>query len=527
MDPSKHNPEVEQSGPAQGRLIPLLEAFHLSGAIEKTVFTFTCGGTIPIQSPALDANSGPIPLPGASTHSAPVQLRWDPRDITTPASQTKLTFPLDPHTRENLQQLINDMQPATFGLGGVDVYDESYRKATKLDPERFSSTFNPYELGIVDTIAQTLLPTLRRGSTTGAVRAELYKLNVYSGPSGKFKSHVDTPRSPSQFGSLVVCLPLEHDGGALEVRHQGWTVTFDWSGKDPQSIGCAAFYSDCEHEVLEVTKGHRATLTYNLYCVRGNGQLGGSCPALDPSHLPMYDTIREIVFDKSWGENAYLGYYCSHSYPHTTNTALHFLPPDNLKGADMIVYEIFRSFGLKVAFRPALESPAYKAWEEWCMDQSDASDESGDVKGREHPARVAIGLSRRFQIWDENISDFHESQVEWNKWTGKQKRFQPRWHGIHHKLPMIRNMGYIDAKSVYWLNGPRGKNPEPQVSWQHYGNEAEPRMTYSMLTLIVKIPKGGAAHAPHLFDGEEEDMDKLWEKVNWIPGKGYVVETEG
>lgn len=41
-------------------------------------------------------------------------------------------------------------------------------------------------------------------------------------------------------------------------------MTFDW-GKSTQNIQFAAFYSDVEHEVLEVQSGHRVTLTYNLY----------------------------------------------------------------------------------------------------------------------------------------------------------------------------------------------------------------------------------------------------------------------
>jgi hypothetical protein len=40
----------------------------------------------------------------------------------------------------------------------------------------------------------------------------MYKLNMYSAPSGKFKPHVDTPRNKDQIGSLVICLPLAHQG---------------------------------------------------------------------------------------------------------------------------------------------------------------------------------------------------------------------------------------------------------------------------------------------------------------------------
>lgn len=63
------------------------------------------------------------------------------------------------------------------------------------------------------------------------------------------------------------------------------------------SIKWAAFYSDCEHRVLEVTEGHRLTLTYNLYVVQGNGFLGRNSPVLDPVTLPLYRQIRDLVQD--------------------------------------------------------------------------------------------------------------------------------------------------------------------------------------------------------------------------------------
>lgn len=120
---------------------------------------------------------------------------------------------------------------------------------------------------------------------------------IYTGPSGRFRPHVDTPRSVSQFGSLVVCLPLPHQGGQLAVRHHGQQVVSDWSwdGLARPSIKWAAFYSDCEHEVLEVTSGHRVTLTYNLYVVRGAGRLAGSCPALQPASLPLFSMLGEML----------------------------------------------------------------------------------------------------------------------------------------------------------------------------------------------------------------------------------------
>jgi len=93
------------------------------------------------------------------------------------------------------------------------VLDEKYRKATKLEPDQFATTFCPYKAGIVDVINQVLVPNISAdGSEQRGVRAELYKLKFYSAPSGKFKPHVDTPRSDDQFGSLLVCLPVAHQG---------------------------------------------------------------------------------------------------------------------------------------------------------------------------------------------------------------------------------------------------------------------------------------------------------------------------
>jgi hypothetical protein len=76
-------------------------------------------------------------------------------------------------------------------------------------------------------------------------------------------------------------------------------MTFDWSTArdDPNhaSIRWAAFYSSCEREILEVTSGHHITLTYNLYTVRGNGSLAGHCPNLEPSSLPLYRKVRDVL----------------------------------------------------------------------------------------------------------------------------------------------------------------------------------------------------------------------------------------
>lgn len=89
---------------------------------------------------------------------------------------------------------------------------------------------------------------------------------------------------------------------------------FDW-GKEGKAeegafIRWAAFYSDCEHEVFEVTSGHRLTLTYNLYAVRGNGLLAGYCQTLDVTQLPLYKQVVDTMKGDTFMEDGMSGQIC-------------------------------------------------------------------------------------------------------------------------------------------------------------------------------------------------------------------------
>ena len=145
--------------------------------------------------------------------------------------------------------------------------DLSYCNALKLPPDQFISSFQLCNTPILGDIQRLMMPDMRGGHS---IQAELYKLNIYSGPGGHFKVHVDTPRSSGMFRSFVVCLLTQFSDGRLVTHHQGKEVRFGWSSsvEEPmQKVSWAAFLSDVEHKVLPVTDGHHLTLTYNLYCV--------------------------------------------------------------------------------------------------------------------------------------------------------------------------------------------------------------------------------------------------------------------
>ena len=184
----------------------------LSEALQR--ISFSCSGSLRIE-PEWEKKQGSFDFLLDPPSVPPVTIRWDDEGCIG-----KVQFPPQEHETSKLDQLINHGSPATFGHLGTDVLDESYRKATKLDKSQFSSNFHPHDHGILDAISQTLLPTVTglnlpdntHHSENWGLVAELYKLNIYSAPSGRFKGHVDTPRGPRQWGSLVVCLPVSHCG---------------------------------------------------------------------------------------------------------------------------------------------------------------------------------------------------------------------------------------------------------------------------------------------------------------------------
>jgi hypothetical protein len=76
-----------------------------------------------------------------------------------------------------LEQLSQACEPASFGVKQEPVLDETYRKAGKMDKECFASMLDPFHTDLIKIIRGYLLEGFK--STTG-MKAELYKLNIYS-----------------------------------------------------------------------------------------------------------------------------------------------------------------------------------------------------------------------------------------------------------------------------------------------------------------------------------------------------------
>ncbi|KUJ14348.1 uncharacterized protein LY89DRAFT_784308 [Mollisia scopiformis] len=449
----------------------------LSAAVEgyQSTANYCCGGSLPITIPSIAQ-----PLYVSSKKLDPnktqntIALRWDVSQDQ--GSARKVEFPLVHSDSQILAQtmfeeLLKTCAPATFGRNNEDILDESYRKAGKLDREQFSINFHPHDYGIVDAIAQTLLPQidgafLKERVEHRGLLAELYKVNIYSGPSGKFRGHVDTPRGPTQFGSLVVCLPHPHEGGQLRVSHKGHSSFFDWSNTDSHDIQWAAFYSDCEHEVFEVKSGHRITLTYNLYITEQVGGVLRRNPTIDPSLFPLYEGAKQMLSQPNFmNKGGNLGFYCAYKYAHHSSRA-HALMSWALKGVDVAIYSVFSSLGLDVRVGPILENNRQlENLEEQQVDEYYASADY-DSDSPDYERKIRVGATFHKVVLDADGGyDIAYDKVEKN---------------LHKIWP------HDEYKDVTWLNTAR----EEEVAMVSiaYGNEAELDWCYSHAAILVTVP---------------------------------------
>ena len=287
-----------------------------------TTGKFTCGGTI------------------ATT--ADVQLNY----LRNDGQWNGVTFP-GLHDAE-FRHLIESSIVASFGKGKENVTDKSYRDAYALDPKKFTTSFHVSSSDVLGEIQSLLAPD------AFSIRAELYKLNIYTGPTSCFKSHVDTPRGCGMFGSLVVCLPSQFVGGNLLARHNGQEVTYDWSSSadnPPKDIRWAAFYSDVEHEILQVTEGYRVTLTYNLYYCH-SVQFS---PTVDPTTSPFYNHLKAAIGHPHFlREGGTLGFICQHAY--ILDDFDKGKPISLLKGSDRSIFFAAESLGLGVGVKAIINT---------------------------------------------------------------------------------------------------------------------------------------------------------------------------
>lgn len=179
---------------------------------------------------------------------------------------------------------------------------------------------------------------------------------------------------------LSVCLVAANAilGGSFSIRYAQENMVFDWAASATNAVQWAAFYSDCEHEVHEVTDGHRITLTYNLFLTARNDLQAGCQLSLDASQLPFSKLLKSAMSDPRFMfGGGKVGIYFTHRYPHA-HPKLSSLLPACLKGMDMSIYESARALRLKINMGCTTKWSMGQA-DDWRYDE-DSYDSDGEEK---------------------------------------------------------------------------------------------------------------------------------------------------
>ncbi|MED5373859.1 MAG: 2OG-Fe(II) oxygenase [Myxococcota bacterium] len=166
-----------------------------------------------------------------------------------------------PLTDEFVDGLIQEGRPSPFGRRDQTLHDETVRRSSEVLAAQIELS-SGWERRLKRAIQQLKERLEIRADVE--VEASLQKLIVYE-PGGFFAPHRDTELDERMWGSLVVVLPTEHEGGALVVRHGGRTERFELGAlAQERRLGFVAFYADCVHEIEPVQGGRRVSLTFAL-----------------------------------------------------------------------------------------------------------------------------------------------------------------------------------------------------------------------------------------------------------------------
>ncbi|KAJ6513659.1 hypothetical protein C8R47DRAFT_1206964 [Mycena vitilis] len=360
-------------------------------------------------------------------------------------------------TDEDLLALAAACDQATFGKDQMDVLDETYRKAGKMNLNKFAARLDVVASGLIDAIS----PDLLQGQDTDAkaLRAELYKLNVY-GPGSFFKAHKDTPRGETMIGSLVLIFPTEHTGGALSLEHDGVTWTFDSAAElsaagSVPGIAYVAFYSDVTHAVEPVQTGHRVTLTYNLFLV-DHGAASTVNRVIPGPERAFENALHQLLADPTFlPTGGFLAYGLSHQYPMPTgpkrrgkrqNKESQLAPIlQLLKGDDARIRTISQRVGLATHVKILYHS-GQNSFDGYGLDVL-----ADDVLNTDEVSESA-GM---------------DAQEE------------------------IEGMGVIlDDADVHWVTGITKRN-RVRSSYVAYGNEASVKHFYGNAALFIRVPAFG------------------------------------
>ncbi|KAL6923383.1 hypothetical protein FSST1_000657 [Fusarium sambucinum] len=183
-----------------------------------------------------------------------------------------------PLKEDDAQTIKSVCRQAPFGHGDKTLVDTSVRNTWELDASKFELG-NPEWSKFFDKMVQDTAV----GLGLNEVSAKPYKLLLYE-PGSFFKPHKDSEKEQGMVGTLVVCLPSQHEGGDVHLSFGSQVKRFSTAPASKFDLTSISWFSDVTHEVTELTSGYRLVLTYKLF-IRGNGFISASTARDKTEHL--------------------------------------------------------------------------------------------------------------------------------------------------------------------------------------------------------------------------------------------------
>ena len=235
-----------------------------------------------------------------------------------------------------VEWLVEHSEEAPFGHGSETKRDKKVRNAKRLVARGKANIAGFDPAHVLGEIEAALSPRCH-------LDAKLEDVIIYPN-GGQFARHKDTPRTASLVGTLVVGLPISHEGGAFWITDSSKPHVIDWSGKqDRSAVRWVALFSDLDHEIKPVTSGSRVTLVYSLS--RSNR------PRTDATRDKKLASLRAAAGALELAKGEPLLIACTRLI---VTDGKQPQPIDSLRGTDREIADTFIEAGFDVAVRACL-----------------------------------------------------------------------------------------------------------------------------------------------------------------------------
>ncbi|KAM5348797.1 hypothetical protein ACJ41O_008620 [Fusarium nematophilum] len=222
---------------------------------------------------------------------------------------------------ENDAQAIKSVcRQAPFGRGDETLVDTSVRNTWELDPSQFQLA-NPQWAGFLESI----LKDTAKGLGLPQITAKPHKLLLYEQGSF-FKRHKDSEKEKGMIGTLVVCLPSQHEGADVDLSFGSQHSVFATAPTSKFDLSSMAWFSDVTHEVKELKSGHRLVLTYKIF---GSPEMNLSASSISSQTEKLKAML--VIWRTKIPQVKNLMYPLDHQYTKSS------LSLDNMKGRDRAV----------------------------------------------------------------------------------------------------------------------------------------------------------------------------------------------